>query len=203
MKSTNNNIVQLSGKTFQKFVSQLTGQLIRPKTKFISHLLCGVVFTGRLVLTNIASAIPQKARLSAIANRFRRQLLDNRFPTKLLLFNYLRLLSRRLDIDSLFIVDLSDLAKAYAKKMENIALVRDGEKHELVSGYWLCLTIYSGGHADSFFRAFQYCLQRPLERTDARAIRPSAFGLSHRMPGPFRCEVNILQKASVGPEPVS
>ena len=66
-----------------------------------------------------------------------------------------------------------------------------------------CLTIYSGSHAGSFFWAFQYCLQRLLERTEARAIRPSAFGLSHRIPGLFRREVKVLQKASVGPEPIS
>ena len=43
--------------------------------------------------------------------------------------------------DSLFIVDPTDIAKPYAKKMENIALVRDGDKGQLVTGYW-CFEAY-------------------------------------------------------------
>ncbi len=79
MKNTTyNNIVKSSGKTFQKFISQLTSQLSRPKAKFIRQLLCGVVFSGNLILTNIASRLPQTSKLTAIAKRFRRQLADNR-----------------------------------------------------------------------------------------------------------------------------
>jgi len=36
---------------------------------------------------------------------------------------------------------MTDIAKPYAKKMENIALVRDGDKGCLVSGYW-CMEVY-------------------------------------------------------------
>jgi len=57
-------------------------------------------------------------------------------------FNYLDLASRRLDRDSLFPIDLTDIAKPYAKKMENIALVRDGDKGTLVTGYW-CIDAYA------------------------------------------------------------
>ncbi len=53
-------------------------------------------------------------------------------------------------MDSLFIVDSTDLAKPYAKKlvlseiegMENTALVRDGDKRHFVTGYW-CMEVYA------------------------------------------------------------
>ncbi len=61
---------------------------------------------------------------------------------KPLWFSYLKLASRRLDIDSLLPIDLTDLAKPYAKKMENIALVRDSDKGTLVTGYW-CVEAYA------------------------------------------------------------
>ncbi|MCX5637108.1 MAG: hypothetical protein NTX52_05380 [Planctomycetota bacterium] len=79
--------------------------------------------------------------LTAIAKRFRRHLADGISFSKPLWFNYLHLVHRRLDVDSLFIVDLTDIAKPYAKKMENIALVRDGDKGCLVTGYW-CMEAY-------------------------------------------------------------
>ncbi|MBA7705028.1 hypothetical protein ES703_113852 [subsurface metagenome] len=137
----NNNILSTGGRAFHKFISQLTSQLTRPKAKFITDLLCGMLFSSDLILTNIASKVPQPSRLTAIAKRFRRQLADSQSFLKVVLFNYLRLARRRLDVDSLFIVDLSDIAKPYAKKMENIATVRDGDKGCLVTGYW-CMEVY-------------------------------------------------------------
>ena len=137
----NDNILSTSGKTFHKFIAHLTDQLPKPKTKFISQILCGVLFSENLILTNVASKVPHPGRLTAIAKRFRRHLADDMSFLKPLWFNYLRLVRRRLDIDSLFIVDLSDIAKPYAKKMENIATVRDGDKGCLVTGYW-CMEVY-------------------------------------------------------------
>jgi hypothetical protein len=138
----NNNILSTSGKAFQKFISHLTEKLTKPKTKFITHLLCGILFSNDLILTHIASKVPHHSRLTAIAKRFRRQLANNRPLLKQLLYNYLTLASRRLDVDSLFIVDLTDIAKPYAKKLENLALVRDGDKDCLVNGYW-CMEAYA------------------------------------------------------------
>jgi len=137
----NDNILSASGKTFHKFIAYLTDQLSRPKTKFISQILCGLLFSENLILTNIASKVPHPSRLAAIAKRFRRHLADGISFLKPLWFNYLRLAHQRLDVDSLFIVDLSDIAKPYAKKMENLALVRDGDKGGLVTGYW-CMEVY-------------------------------------------------------------
>jgi hypothetical protein len=137
----NDNIIAISGRAFQRFVSNLTQQLTKPKAKFVSQLLCGILFSNNLVLTNIASRIPCPGRLTAIAKRFRRQLADSNSFLRELWSNYLCLLRRRLKIDSLFIVDLTDLAKPYAKKMEHLAFVRDGDKDCLVPGYW-CMEVY-------------------------------------------------------------
>jgi len=137
----NNDIVKTSGKAFNKFILSITKGLSKPKTKFIADILCGTIFSGNLILTNIASKVPHPARLTAIAKRFRRHLADGISSLKPLWLNYLGLVHRRLDLDSLFIVDISDIAKPYAKKIENIALVRDGDKGGLVTGYW-CMEVY-------------------------------------------------------------
>ena len=39
--------------------------------------------------------------------------------------------------DTPIILDLSDIAKPYAKKMDYLAMVRDGSNGQLVNGYWL------------------------------------------------------------------
>jgi len=69
-----NHIVKTSGKAFNNFISNITEGLSRPKTKFTAELLCGIIFPGNLILTNIASKVPHPARLTALAKRFRRHL---------------------------------------------------------------------------------------------------------------------------------
>ena len=135
------SIISIGGRVFQSFLSQLTSDLTKPNAKFIRDFLCGVLFSDNLVLTHVAAKVPCASKLTAIAKRFRRQLANRRSYLEQLWSNYLSLVRRRLDMDSLFIVDLSDLAKPYAKKMENLAWVRDGDKDCLVPGYW-CMEVY-------------------------------------------------------------
>jgi hypothetical protein len=134
-------ILQTGGRVFQEFLASLTEHLSKPTSKFIRDLLCGILFSDDLVLTNLASKVPHNSTITAIAKHFRRYLASARFVLKAVLFAYLAIVRRRIDRDSLFIVDLTDIAKPYAKKMENIALVRDGDKHQLVKGY-LCFEAY-------------------------------------------------------------
>jgi len=74
----NDNILSTSGKAFQKFISHLTQQSTKPKTKFITQLLRGVMFSYNLIPTNTTSKVPCLGRLTAIAKRFRRQLADSK-----------------------------------------------------------------------------------------------------------------------------
>ena len=135
------NILRLGGGHFKRFVCRFTEGLNKPAVKFIMELLCGLLFTPDLILTHVASHVPQRARLSAVAKRLRRQLGNRRWSSRELWFNYLRWLKTRLQIDNLFILDLTDLAKPYARKMEHLAWVRDGDKERLVPGYW-CVELY-------------------------------------------------------------
>jgi hypothetical protein len=102
------SILQTTGKPFQKFILYLSENLSKPKAKFVTELLCGILFCDDLILTHIASKVPNPSRLPAIAKRFRRQLSDDKSFPKQLWFNYLAVAARRLGPDSLFIVDLSD-----------------------------------------------------------------------------------------------
>lgn len=135
------SIISTGGRVFQSFLSQLTSDLTKPNAKFIRDFLCGALFSDNLVLTHVAAKVPCTSKLTAIAKRFRRQLANRRSYLEQLLSNYLSLVRRRLDVDSLFIVDLSDLAKPYARRMEYLAWVRDGDKDCLVTGYW-CMEVY-------------------------------------------------------------
>ncbi len=49
--------------------------------------------------------------------------------------------SARIGARTLLVLDISDIAKPYAQKMEYLVRVRDGSTGELAKGYWLCQVI--------------------------------------------------------------
>ncbi len=48
---------------------------------------------------------------------------------------------RRIKKDTVHALDLSDIRKDFAKKMENMDRVYDGSRKEIVNGYWICEVI--------------------------------------------------------------
>jgi hypothetical protein len=46
--------------------------------------------------------------------------------------------SSRVQANTVLALDLSDIRKEYAQKMEYLATIRDGSTGELHPGYWLC-----------------------------------------------------------------
>jgi len=113
----------------------LTEGINKPAIKFTGELLCGLLFTPDLVVTHVAARVAFQGRPTAIAKRFRRQLGNRRWRVGDLWANSLKWLKRCLDIGRLFIVDLTDLAKLYAKNMEYPAWVRDADEDRLVTGW--------------------------------------------------------------------
>ena len=63
----NRNILSTGGKTFQKFIWHLTEKLPKPKAKFITDLLCGILFSDDLILTHIQPKHRQKWGIAGIA----------------------------------------------------------------------------------------------------------------------------------------
>jgi hypothetical protein len=55
--------------------------------------------------------------------------------------NLLAMASAHVVEDTLLILDLSDIRKKYAKKMQYLGRVRDGSEGELGNGYWTCNVI--------------------------------------------------------------
>jgi hypothetical protein len=49
--------------------------------------------------------------------------------------------SSRIEEDSLLVLDISDITKKYAERMEYLAMVRDGSEGTLAHGYWTCSVI--------------------------------------------------------------
>jgi hypothetical protein len=88
-----------------------------------------------VLLTEIGRQLESHVSLKKIEERFSRQLFKSRI-WDCLHQRILSVASNRVKDKTLLILDLSDVKKKYAEKMEYLTKVHDGSEDEIVDGYW-------------------------------------------------------------------
>jgi hypothetical protein len=125
------------------FLKIIGNNLSVPDKKFLRDSTIGLIRCGKPVVCQMARHLPnQRTKFISRLDRLDQHLLKNSdfdnnvkeaLPEVWLLY---------FQDDTPIILDLSDLAKRLAKKMDYLATVRDGSTGELVNGYWL-LELYA------------------------------------------------------------
>ena len=119
-----------------KFSDQMCGGLSKPLGKFVAQMLYGIQSSQDVKLSNIGRALGEAIPLIRTEKRLSRNLkhaeLENELTNKLV-----EMASRRICEDTVLALDLSDIRKEYAQKMEHLATVWDGSSGETHPGYWL------------------------------------------------------------------
>jgi len=120
------------------FLQPIGEKLTKPQKKFLRDGLVGLLRAGRPVVCRMARKLPDRgtkflSRLDRLEGHLNRDDdLDQKVKAALpgLWLPMVR-------EDTPIILDLSDIAKPLAKKMDYLAAVRDGSTGQLVNGYWL------------------------------------------------------------------
>ena len=120
-----------------KFSLELSEGLPRPLRKFVGQMLYGVQASQDVKLSNIARSFEEKIPLIKTEDRLSRNLADGGLEIHLGQ-RLARLGSRRVEANTVLCLDLSDVRKEYARKMEYLDRVYDGSTGEVHEGYWLC-----------------------------------------------------------------
>lgn len=124
----------------EQYTHRITEGLNKRKKKFIGQVLFGIQAARDIKLSNIARSLKEDIRLIKTENRLSRQLqsedLTQRINSVLIADSQWRIKD-----DTVLALDLSDVHKPFAKKMEGLAKVWDGSKGEPADGYWLCEVI--------------------------------------------------------------
>jgi len=120
------------------FLKKIANNLSVPDRKFLRDSLIGLLRCGKPVVCQMARHLPnQRIKFLSRLDRLESHLVkDSDFDNKIkaeLPANWLPFIKD----DTPIILDLSDIAKPFAKKMEYLATIRDGSTGELVNGYWL------------------------------------------------------------------
>jgi hypothetical protein len=120
------------------FLKKIGKNLSVPDKKFLRDSLIGLIRCGKPIVCQMARHLPnQRTKFLSRLDRLEAHLgKDSNFDSKLkaelpeFWLPFIR-------DDTPIILDLSDVAKPFAKKMDYLATVRDGSTGELVNGYWL------------------------------------------------------------------
>ena len=120
-----------------KFCGELCEGLSKPLAGFVSQMLFGIQSSQDVKLSNISRSLQEEFPLIQTEKRLSRNLKSAELE-KELTPQLIRMGSLRMQPNTVLALDLSDIRKEYAQKMENLAMVRDGSTGELHQGYWLC-----------------------------------------------------------------
>ncbi len=121
-----------------EFLHAINSDLTLPQKKFLRDGLVGLLRAGRPIVAGMARKLPDRqtkflSRLDRMESNLNRPSgLDGKIKAALPDL-WLPMVHK----DTPIILDLSDLAKPLAKKMDYLATVRDGSTGQLVSGYWV------------------------------------------------------------------
>jgi hypothetical protein len=112
----------------------------KPQQAFLTEMIYGIQAAQDVKLSNIARVLGEEIKLKKTEER-----LSHHLATGGMWRTINEVLARdgaeHVNEDTLVVVDPTDIAKPYARRMPYLAKVRDGSRKELVPGYWSCLAV--------------------------------------------------------------
>jgi hypothetical protein len=118
-----------------RFSGELSAGLPKVARRFVAEMVFGIQARGSVRLTEVGRALGEPIALKKTEERLSRQLGREDLEWKIRR-RLIEQASGRIEEDTLLVLDLSDVTKKYAEKMENLGRVRDGSEKELGWGYW-------------------------------------------------------------------
>jgi len=120
------------------FLKKIAKNLSVPDKKFLRDSLIGLIRYGKPIVCQMARHLPnQRIKFLSRLDRLKSHLVkDSNFDNKIkaqLPHTWLPFIKD----DTPIILDISDIAKPFARKMDYLATVRDGSTGQLVNGYWM------------------------------------------------------------------
>jgi hypothetical protein len=124
-----------------EFLAPMQAHVDKPRKRFLTQAVRGIVLSGTLVVMELCRWIKDRCSDRVYQDkRLLNHLVSPRGDLTKAVTAYRQSVAREIPPDTPLIIDLTDLAKPRARKMQYLALVRDGSEGELVNGYW-CIEV--------------------------------------------------------------
>lgn len=131
-----NTIIGQYRHEFNQFLQPYLQFMDQPRKKILPRLLEGILSSGSCLIAEAARSF-KPACLFTLERQFLRTLVSPQWDESNLWVAHLREVGKQIQEHTLINVDISDLAKPYAQKLQALATVRDGSKKQLTKGYWM------------------------------------------------------------------
>jgi len=118
-----------------KFSGVLSRGMGKVASRFLREMVYGIQASESVKLSEIARALHEEIAVKKTHERLVRQLGREGLGERLQ-ENLLRYAAGRVGTDSLLVLDVSEVTKRYARKMQYLSKVRDGTDGEIKPGYW-------------------------------------------------------------------
>lgn len=125
------------------YFSKLSDSLYKPESRCVREMVTGILKNGTVLINQIASGIGDKIPLSKTTKRFRNHYNKKGFFLKLFK-GHLKSVHGKICHGDYILVDGSDIQKKYARMMEGLDYVKDGDKGTIGLGYWLMDIVHFG-----------------------------------------------------------
>jgi len=122
------------------FSGKVSVGLCKAARRLVGEVIYGVQARQSVHLTEIGRSLEEAIPLGKTVNRLSRNLQRPELR-RVIQENLACMGAGRVGAATLLVLDLSDIVKPYARKMECLARVRDGSAKRLADGYWLCQVI--------------------------------------------------------------
>lgn len=119
----------------RKFSGELSSGICKTAARFVAEAVYGIQAKKSVMLSEIARSLNEDIALKKTENRLSRQ-VNREGLGRAVEKNLLSLASGRIKKSTLLVVDISDISKDHARRMEYLGRVRDGSTGEIKDGYW-------------------------------------------------------------------
>ena len=135
---------RLSGKLQEKikrFSQKVTRGFNKPDRKWVSEVIYGILKSKDVKLTNIGRALKEDTRLKHTEKRLSRNLIKKDISYEIM-DSYIPTVVGKIRENTILALDLSDISKKEAKKMDYLCQVWDGSEATIADkGYWICKVV--------------------------------------------------------------
>jgi len=131
---------QVQNKVSRYFL-HLENHLSKPESRCVREMSIGILKSGTVLVNKIATGINDKISLSQTTKRFRNHYNKKDFFLKLFR-GHINSVKGRICHGDYILFDGSDIQKKYAKMMEGLDYVKDGDKSCVGLGYWLMNVVH-------------------------------------------------------------
>lgn len=121
---------------FYPAVNDLISEFKLPVQKFVKQMIFGIIKSRSVIAQQIGISLEEDLKLKKTCERLYRNLKERSFLHLFLMVSHMRKTSSIIQETTPIFIDLSDVAKPAAEKMEGLAKVWDGSEGKTNKGYF-------------------------------------------------------------------